>query len=323
MGGWHVCCCRLTNYNCAENLAALASIAGCAAGNVDTCAVASFGSNYAFTYDFGKASRAAAISYYSAGLYEYVGGITEGAYLANAVANGFVGGIAAELDGGDFGDGFLSAGVSALAKPYIRGIGTDQYSGSRVAARTILGGTISELTGGKFANEAVSAAMAQMFNAEKTREVESLGLKFNEYDEVIICIGADACADSSNVADASLKDLLSVVVAMHPAGKKAQKFHGNSKRSNKPKHLYSIIDTRDGSIYKLGISGGALNANGSSKRANLQANALNRQFVTGTFKSNILPKGIPGRLPALALEYSLVYGYAATNGQKPIGNKKP
>ena len=154
----------------AENLAALASIAGCASGNQASCAGASFGSNYAFTYDFGKASRAAAISYYSADLYEYVGGITDGAYLANAVANGFVGGIAAELGGGDFGDGFLSAGVSALAKPYIRGIGTDQYSGSRVAVRALLGGTISELTGGKFANGAVSAAMAQLFNAEKTRE---------------------------------------------------------------------------------------------------------------------------------------------------------
>jgi RHS repeat-associated protein len=153
----------------AENLAGLVSIAGCASGNQASCAAASFGSNYAFTYDFGKASRAAAISYYSVNVYGYAGDITEGAYLANAVANGFVGGIAAELGGGDFGDGFLSAGVSALAKPYIRGIGTDEYSSSRVAARAILGGTISELTGGKFANGAVSAAMAQLFNAEKTR----------------------------------------------------------------------------------------------------------------------------------------------------------
>jgi RHS repeat-associated protein len=155
----------------AENLAALASIAGCAAGNVDTCAGASFGSNYAFTYDFGKASRAAAISYYSADLYGKAGNVTD--TIGNAIANGFVGGIAAELGGGDFGDGFLSAGVSALAKPYIRGIGTDQYSGSRVAVRAILGGTISELTGGKFANGAVSAAMAQLFSKEANNSQSS------------------------------------------------------------------------------------------------------------------------------------------------------
>jgi hypothetical protein len=55
-----------------------------------------------------------------------------------------------------------------------------------------------------------------------------------------------------------------------------EKVHGNSQRSNAAQHVYSIIDTATGDVYKFGISGGALNKNGSSRRANTQVNALNR-----------------------------------------------
>jgi RHS repeat-associated protein len=212
----------------AENLAALASIAGCAAGNVDTCAGASFGSNYAFTYDFGKASRAAAISYYSADLYGKAGNVTD--TIGNAIANGFVGGIAAELGGGDFGDGFLSAGVSALAKPYIRGIGTDQHSGSRVAVRAILGGTISELTGGKFANGAVSAAMAQLFNAEKTRASEKgqgpliFGLTYGE-GKHLYGLATDLCSTSECNPDQVFLDVNKWSIPFNITGDYSDGFH--------------------------------------------------------------------------------------------------
>ena len=88
----------------------------------------------------------------------------------NALANGVVGGIANELQGGKFGHGFLSAGLSALAKPAIRGaFGTNAGNKPyRIAARAALGGAISAATGGKFANGAVTAAFAQAYNEEPT-----------------------------------------------------------------------------------------------------------------------------------------------------------
>lgn len=165
---------------------------------------------------------------------------------------------------------------------------------------------------------------------EKSKFV--IGLKHNEYGDVIICIGASACSAPSNVSDASLKAFLAATADMIPMAKrirmlnkvaKKEKVHGNSKSSDKPQHLYAIIDTRDASIYKYGISGAELNKNGTSSRANVQANALNNIHGDGTYKATVLLKNIPGRLAALAIERSFVYGYAAVNGAKPIGNKRP
>jgi len=99
--------------------------------------------------------------------------------------------------------------------------------------------------------------------------------------------------------------------------------NGNSKKSTKPQHLYSIIDLTDGSVYKYGISGGVLNKNGTSGRANLQANALNKIAGFRRYKPVVLMKGIKGRAKALAIEYAFVYGYQEATGAKPIGNLRP
>jgi len=99
--------------------------------------------------------------------------------------------------------------------------------------------------------------------------------------------------------------------------------HGNSKNSSKPQHLYSIIDLTDGSVYKYGISGGVLNKNGTSRRANTQANALNKIAGFRRYKPIVITRGIKGRVKALALEYAFVYGYQEATGAKPIGNIRP
>ncbi len=88
----------------------------------------------------------------------------------NAMANGVVGGITSVLQGGKFGHGFASAGLSAFAKPSIRstfGIEKNMMP-ARVVARAVIGGTISQVTGGKFANGAATAAFSQLFNEEFT-----------------------------------------------------------------------------------------------------------------------------------------------------------
>ena len=80
-----------------------------------------------------------------------------------------------ELQGGKFGHGFLASGVSALAKPAIRGVFGTEAAGKpyRITARAVIGGTISSVTGGKFVNGAVMAAFSQAYNAENTMAREN------------------------------------------------------------------------------------------------------------------------------------------------------
>lgn len=84
-----------------------------------------------------------------------VGQLHLGPY-ANAAAQAVSGGIMESLQGGSFGNGFVSAGVLTVAVPSIATIGNDVV---RTVVGAIVGGTLSEATGGKFANGAVSGAV--------------------------------------------------------------------------------------------------------------------------------------------------------------------
>ncbi|MGY0651179.1 RHS repeat domain-containing protein [Luteimonas sp. A537] len=74
----------------------------------------------------------------------------------NVTASGVAGGVLADLQGGKFGHGFLSAGVVAAAGP---GLNKIDNGALRATTAAIVGGTVSELTGGKFANGAATAAL--------------------------------------------------------------------------------------------------------------------------------------------------------------------
>lgn len=159
-----------------DKIAQFAALASCASSAGASCvAAAAAGSTYAFTYDFKASARAAGQAYASWGLGKITSGVGKAGSLENSIANGIAGGIVEELGGGNFGNGFASAGLSAFAKPYINRIGGGEVShrGHRVAARAVLGGTISELTGGKFANGAISAGYSQLFNAETVIAAEN------------------------------------------------------------------------------------------------------------------------------------------------------
>jgi RHS repeat-associated protein len=76
--------------------------------------------------------------------------------LAHAAAGGFV----EAINGGNFGHGFVSAGLSVSLEPTID-------TGSKLGdgfLHAMLGGTASELSGGKFANGALAAVFAYAFN---------------------------------------------------------------------------------------------------------------------------------------------------------------
>ena len=85
----------------------------------------------------------------------------------HVLTHGLAGGVLAELQGGQFGNGFLAAGLSKAVMGQLRY--TDPSAPAVIGRTTIaavVGGTISRITGGKFANGALTAAMAQLFNAE-------------------------------------------------------------------------------------------------------------------------------------------------------------
>ncbi|WP_420787748.1 FG-GAP-like repeat-containing protein [Shewanella chilikensis] len=95
--------------------------------------------------------------------------------LGHIAAHGITGGVTSVLQGGKFGHGFLSAGLTkALNINNIVGTAAKD-AGLRVAMAAVVGGTISKLTGGKFTNGAITAAFAQAFNGEQqAKKAESL-----------------------------------------------------------------------------------------------------------------------------------------------------
>ena len=139
---------------------------------------------YALTGSVSGALKAGAISYATSSAFKAVGGkyTGKGGFFDAGVKNGFrhivshamVGGVSSVLQGGKFGHGFFSAGVTKGLTPQFEGIGKGNFdvAGYDVAEATIagvLGGTISKATGGKFANGAVTAAMGNLFNNQRER----------------------------------------------------------------------------------------------------------------------------------------------------------
>ncbi len=115
-----------------------------------------------------KAALIAGISTYA---FASIGGdfFTSGASIFSEAGAFFVGkmavigGITTVLQGGKFGHGFVSAGVTAfVAGAVAKGtrLGNTLKAGGRVVVRLVTAGTVSKLTGGKFANGAAYAAFS-------------------------------------------------------------------------------------------------------------------------------------------------------------------
>jgi RHS repeat-associated protein len=82
----------------------------------------------------------------------------------------------------------------------------------------------------------------------------------------------------------------------------AKAVHGNSAASTKAQHRYEISDKATGDVKKTGISGGKLNKDGSSRRANSQVNKLNKTTGSEKYGSSVKETGIPGRGAGLDAE---------------------
>lgn len=114
------------------------------------------------------------------------GGLSFEGYAAKTLSHGMAGGVLETLQGGRFGHGFLSAGVSEALSPVI---GRAQNPLAEGVIRSVVGGTASVAGGGKFANGAVTAAFGFAFNhlghssvgAVLTKTVEITDLELNPY----------------------------------------------------------------------------------------------------------------------------------------------
>ncbi|MEZ5462994.1 RHS repeat domain-containing protein [Dokdonella sp.] len=87
--------------------------------------------------------------------------MTQGARVAKIAAHGAAGGTLTELQGGKFGHGFVSAGVTETFSPAVSSI--DNVPAQAVAYAAI-GGTASKLAGDSFSNGAATAIYQFLFN---------------------------------------------------------------------------------------------------------------------------------------------------------------
>ncbi|MGD9585084.1 MAG: RHS repeat-associated core domain-containing protein, partial [Lysobacterales bacterium] len=81
--------------------------------------------------------------------------------LGRAALHGIAGGALAELQGGNFGHGFLTAGVGKAVTSRVALTGNDLADGAIAA---LVGGTLSEASGDSFTNGALTGAMQFAFN---------------------------------------------------------------------------------------------------------------------------------------------------------------
>lgn len=136
-----------------------------------------------------------------------------GAHVARSIAHGMVGGIGAVLQGGKFGHGFASAGLTKFMNVNAMfekaGMGNVRYDNARIAAAAVIGGTISQATGGKFANGAATAAMGQAFNGnqENKRWQARLGVPPQHEQQVkfLESLATDAASEVDATCELSCK----------------------------------------------------------------------------------------------------------------------
>jgi RHS repeat-associated protein len=114
------------------------------------------------------------------GVVEIVRRVASGETIAKVAAHAIAGGTLAQLQGGKFGHGFISAGFTQALTPAIGQLGDGESFSStlaQAAASAAVGGTASEASGGSFANGAETAAFQYLFNQRTHRRVRPLSIR--------------------------------------------------------------------------------------------------------------------------------------------------
>lgn len=158
----------------------------CGPCSIGFSALATADINYYRTGDFNGAARAGAIAGASAAVTygigqatfvqgDFVGGMTAGSYASKVFLHAAFGGVMAKLQGGNFGNGFITAGFSAAASSAAPGGNGTGHSDAGAFAQglvisALVGGTTSKLSGGKFANGARSGAIIYALNSAMEKD---------------------------------------------------------------------------------------------------------------------------------------------------------
>ena len=104
---------------------------------------------------------------------------------------------------------------------------------------------------------------------------------------------------------------------------KNKKVNGNSKSSRKRQHVYRIFDQSKFKVHKFGVSGGAINKNGTSRRAVAQLPGVRKKLGTQKVSTKILYRNLSNRFIALEVEKALVCSFFRANNNYPKGNIRP
>lgn len=112
--------------------------------------------------------------------------------------HGAIGGVSSVLQGGKFGHGFASAGVTKLLSPSIGNIKAGRIGNISVVqtfTAAALGGSVSKATGGKFANGAITAAYRNLFNqqgeVDRRKKMSVIKESVADYRELISTVMSD------------------------------------------------------------------------------------------------------------------------------------
>jgi RHS repeat-associated protein len=109
-------------------------------------------------------------------------------------AYGVAGGVVAELQGGSFGHGFITAGLAAPLSGELSPVFGGGDLGVAIAS-VLVGGTLSEATGGRFVNGAATAALQAAVRSALPRGYatphEAAMAAYIEYEELYFSLGAN------------------------------------------------------------------------------------------------------------------------------------
>ena len=114
--------------------------------------------------------------------------------FGNIAAHMMLGGMLEEMNGGDFGHGMLSAGLSKIVGLGIAGL--DVSDPLKIVLQGIAGGALAEADGGDFANGAASFALQFAFN-------QLMGGKFHE-GKPVVNEQCDGCTLVPNIIDGKI-----------------------------------------------------------------------------------------------------------------------
>jgi len=180
--------------------------------------------------------------------------LTGGQVAQQITAHALVGGVSSSLQGGKFGHGFFSAGVTkGIGGAFLPG--GDNLSSGEIAQGTVvsavIGGTASKISGGKFANGAQTGAFQFLFN-QAGQAIKKWSYE-NQLKKGLLRLGIDGSSGLRASEIRAMRGLYSpkdaFVFAAH-GNEKGIYLGGLTQMMDGPSSLNDIISTLEGAGYK-------------------------------------------------------------------------